>query len=308
MPKYVSLRQFLAANEGLPLFDSNPSPVLLNEYLRRAEADIDNALNFDTRQGGFEPHTVYIQQPFDPNVRKTRIETFPIAPRKVTRYQIQIGIANILGTGAFADIQGTEANINFEQGYIEILPLYALTYSTVPFMMPFGLNPPLAHVEYTTGFYLPVFQEVATNLGDNVTYSLLRGFLADSYSVASMDVPVTYMPAAPPNVYVNGNLKAADGSVYTVDYTEGLITFTTAQATNAVVTCDYTYQIPDDVREATVYQASHLLAQRELNQFGMRALTNMTDSGRGISRQPLSGTLCPEAAARLRKYKTISMG
>lgn len=308
MPKYVSLRQFLAASEGLPMLDSNPSPTLLNEYLRRAEADIDSALNFDTRQGGFEPHTVYIQQPFDPNVRKTRVETFPIPPRKVTRYQIQIGIANILGTGAFADIQGTEANINMEQGYIEILPLYALTYSTVPFMMPFGLNPPLAHVEYTSGFYLPVFGETATNLGDNLTYSLLRGFLASSYDVATMDVPTTYTPAAPPNVYVNGTLQASDGSVYTIDYTEGLITFLVAQAATAIVTCDYIYQIPDDVREATVYQASYLLAQRELNQFGMRALTNMTDSGRGISRQPLPGTLCPEAAYRLRKYKTTPMG
>lgn len=307
MSKYLTTAQYRAADEAIPALDSAPDS-RVSTYITRAERAIDNFLQLDARIGGFEPHTVTWQEAFDVTTRKTSVPNFPIPFRSIKRYAIQIAnSSSTTGAGYFVDIYKGDITVNQVGGYIEILPLQAITYTMVPVLGPFGMTPPVVQYEYTTGYYFPLYGEVLTT-DDYLTYTASRGFWSDS---ATLDLalnlqPTSYTIPSQHTVYKNG-VALAFNTGYMYNANEGTVTFPTVLLDTDVVTLDYAYQIPDDVKEATVLQTSYLLAVRELNAYGLAALDSISSDGQSISRpvyDPSLRGLCPAAADCLSKYTT----
>src|SRR6266704_167006 len=184
-----------------------------------------------------------VQQPFNETTRKTWFPDAIVPVRNVTRYRIQISIVSSGGAGFFATISPDDCVVNVDGGYVEIVPLQALTYALAPVLLQLGLKPPLVDMDVAVG-----------------------GFWAKTYTLALHAQPLA-LPPVPPVVYVNGSVVS--NSTYTINYTEGKVTFNTQQTPSAIVTCDYTQTIPDQVTEAAALQVSYLLSQRALNKLGL---------------------------------------
>lgn len=304
MPKYVTVAQYRAADDGLP----NVSGMLdtsIARFIQRAEASIDSYIGFDLSLGGFEPHIAWIQHQWDIAKLKSRISNWPVPVRQITRYRIQVSNLSTAGAGFFANINTSDVVINEFDAYLEIVPLQAITYSLAPVILQLGLRPPIVQVDYEVGFNLPVFGEVASST-DSQTYSALRGFWSMTYTQAIASQP-NKLPPIPPNVYVNGMLQSA--STYTVNPTEGYVRFNSV--TPGTVTIDYTYTIPDEVTAATIAQTTWMLAQRDLNQMQLKGLDRARSGERDIYRQKANeeglNWLVNEALHLVKSYKIISV-
>jgi hypothetical protein len=81
------------------------------------------------------------------------------------------------------------------------------------------------------------------------------------------------LPPIPPNVYKNGVIVSSGN--YSVNYTEGAITFNSANGNTDSVTADYTATIPDYVYFAAIAQTTWNIAQRLLNSQGMLGLSEV---------------------------------
>ncbi|MGZ6281721.1 MAG: hypothetical protein ACXWQ5_00240 [Ktedonobacterales bacterium] len=262
MGKYLTPQQYYLAEDSIPGLAAIPANIIARTILR-AETVIDAYVGFDARLGGFEPHTSWYQEGFDDHTRRTRIPNFPVPIRTVNRYRIQF-TQQMDGSGVFATVNPNDCAINSFGGYVEIVPIQTFTYSLVPYMFGLGLHPPLVQIDYTAGFYFASFGEVLENQeNDGINYRAQRGFWAQTIANSSTLQPNVAYPT--PTVYVNGVVQTTG---FTIDYTEGVVTFTASQG-SAKVTADYTYQIPDSVREATITQTTYLLNQRNLNRMGL---------------------------------------
>lgn len=262
MPKYVTPQQYYLSEDSIPGLAAIPSNII-TRTITRAEAMIDTYVGFDARLGGFEPHSSYYQDGFDEYTRRTRNPSYPTPIRTVDRYRIQVSMQQT-GDGVFATVQPGDCAINNLGGYIEIVPIQTFTFSLVPYMLGLGLHPPVVQLDYTAGFYFGAYGETLENQEqDGLRYRAQRGFWAQSISLAPSIQPFKAYPV--PTVYVDGVVQTTG---FTIDYTEGVVTFSTSQGA-AVVTADYTYQIPDPVREAAIVQTTYLLNQRNLVQMGL---------------------------------------
>lgn len=305
--KYITPAAYWYAEDSVPGAQTI-SPQVMARYINRAETIIDTFVGFDARFGGFEQHTAWYQAAFDEKTLRTRIPNFPVPVINVNRYRIQV--SNMSNSqGFFADINNSDVAINVFGGYIEIVPLQAVTYSLTPFMLGLGLQPPLTQVDYTAGFYFPQLGERLDNIsGDLKTYRALRGFWASTYAVSSFIQPVT-LPPVPPVVYVNGATQLS--STYTIDMTEGVVTFNSPLAAGSVVTADYTYTIPEPVANATIAQVTWMLQQRNLNLMGLGGIEVARSRDQQIKRHIRTSAdasskdepaICPEAMQYLEPY------
>lgn len=305
--KYLTVNQYKNADDGMNLNDL--TSVSLARFISRAEADIDAFIGFDLKRGGFEPHNVWLQSKFDEKTLKTPLPNYPVPIRQVTRYRIQVSNISTAGAGFFANINAGDCVINEDGGYVEIVPLQAVTYSLSPVILQLGLRPPIVQMDCEVGFFLPVFGEtlVATDT-TYTTYVASHGFWANTYTQA-LSVQPSQLPPVPPVIYVNG---AAQSTGYTLNMTEGTVTFSSSQQNNAV-SADYAYTIPDAVSAACIDQVSYLLGQRRLNQRGMQGV-GMIRQGklevRTIEAFPArfptdNGSLCDRAARRLVDFRPI---
>lgn len=267
MPKYLTVNQYKRFGIGVSLDGVN----VLNLTLAIAEAEsgVDAHMQFDPKVGGFEPHTVWIEAAWHPGTLRNPFPSAPIPVRQIVRYRIQVSNLSTSGAGFFANINASDCVINEFDEYIEIVPLQAVTYSLSPVLLQLGLNPPIVQCDCEVGYYLPILGETLMNDGQNKTYYGLRGYWASAYTQASHVQPAT-LPPVPPVVYKDG--AVVSNSLYSINYAEGSVTFTSANNNSNVVTADYTAQIPDYVYFATVEQTAFLLAQRELNRQGLSGL------------------------------------
>jgi hypothetical protein len=101
-------------------------------------------------------------------------------------------------------------------------------------------------------------------------------------------------------------------SGYSVNYTEGTVTFTTKQAGNPVITADFTATIPDLVHEAVIDQVTYLLIQRGLNLAGMGGIDQArTADGRQVRRakgdDAEEDQLCAKARLKLQGYRPLAI-
>jgi len=238
---------------------------VLANFIARAEADIDAYMGFELSLGGFEPHFAWYQEAWNQQTLKTRIPNTPVPVRQVTRYRIQVSNVSTAGAGFFANINTGDVTLNIFGGYVEIVPLQAVTYAMTPVLVALGLNPPVVQMDYEVGYNLAAFGDTLYDTGDHVNFRALRGFWATGYTVA-LSIQPFLLPPSTPVIYVNG---APVGS-YTINYAEGLVTFNSM--TTGTVTADYQYVIPDPVRAATIAQTSYLIGQADLNALGMQGI------------------------------------
>lgn len=307
MPKYLTVAQYKLADDGLNL--AAISDRSLARYIARAEGDIDAYMGFDLMRGGFEPHYTWMQAYFNEKTLKITVPGYPVPVRQITRYRIQVSNLTTSGAGFFADINSGDCVINTTHGYIEIVPLQAVTYSLSPVLLQLGLRPPLVQVDCETGYFLPVFGEVLTPVDNSyLTYAAVRGFWATTYTQALATQP-NVLPPVPPVVYVNGT---ATNSYSSINSVEGTITFAASQQANTI-SADYTYSIPDVVRDACIDQVTYLFGLRQLNQLGLTGLGMIRNGDmeiRSIQSFPArfvaeNGALCEQAAHKLATYKSI---
>jgi hypothetical protein len=303
--KYLTLQQFKDADI---ISLNGVNDVLLASYIARSETAVDAFMKFNLQVSGFEPHNTWLQQKWDINSRQTPFPSHPVPVQSVSRYRIQVSNSSTSGAGFFASISPGDCVINQRSGYVEIVPLQAITYSLSPVILQLGLRNPIVQMDAFVCFYLPTFGEMLINTGDSQSYKAARGFWANSYQ-AALHIQPNQLPPVPPVIYANGSIA----SNYTVNFYEGLVTFTTKQANSVVITADYTAHIPDAAREATIRQVTHLLEQRALKKMGMGGLdmaklgevqVQRTRQGGATTRQEV---LCEEAASCLMDYQEIAI-
>jgi hypothetical protein len=283
-----------------------PSDMTLASMISRAEAAIDAYIGAPLlTNSGFAPGVLgLVQSGFDFSTRRFRFP-LPLVPvRQIKRIQVHISNTGAGGTGLYADLLPSEVVLNEWEGYCELVAL-TLTYSMSAVVWELGLNPPILEVDLECGYYLPYLGDTLYDTGDHMNYRALRGFWATTYDQTLTAQPQT-LPPIPAVIYNNG---VAITNGFTLNATEGMVTFPTADATR-VLTADYTAQLPDAVRDATIAQTSWLLAQRTLTQMGMLGVDDIKSGETMVRRhQMMSGgtkvqaPLCEEALAKLSAYK-----
>ena len=306
MAKYLTPVQYRNMNYGM--ISADITDFMLAQFIQNAETDIDAWMGFDLKVGGFEQHTTWSQTAWDDNTLRTRFPTFPVPIIMPTRYRIQVSNMSNTGAGFFAIIQDADISINVFDGYVEIVPLQSVVYSLSPVILQLGLQPPIVQLDALVGFYLPALGETLYNAGDNQTFWAMRGFRATQYQT-SLSIQPNVPPPVPPIVYANGVIQS--NSTYTVNATDGSVVFTTAFTPPVpAITADYTYTIPDAVKQACIAQVNHLLGQRLLNLLGMQGVqTGMSGEQRLIRTQHdlFEDRLSAEAANKLIPYVQIAV-
>jgi hypothetical protein len=163
-------------------------------------------------------------------------------------------------------------------------------------------------VDANVGYALPFLAQPLYDSGDGLTFNALRQFWASTYDQAISNQP-NVLPPVPPVVYING-VAQAPLTGYSVNYTEGSITFTSTQA-GKTITADYTATIPDLVRDATVDQVTYLLTQRALTQAGIGGLEQVRNGNQQIRRSRTDDAeedqLCAKARLKLAKFVPIAI-
>jgi hypothetical protein len=148
------------------------------------------------------------------------------------------------------------------------------------------------------------------NSSDNQTYYASRGFWATTYGQALSIQPIQ-LPPIPPVVYKNGVVQS--GSTYSINATDGIVTFNSANAPTDSISMDYTATIPDAVKQATVARTNWLLGQRNINRMGATGLDYVQGDREQRIKRPLinqyyDGTIDPETANKLCAYRPIAVG
>ena len=304
--KYLTNLAYTIADDGISL--SDVSSLTLARTIQRAESDVDAYMGFDLRLGGFEPHTGWVQSQWDARMLKTRVPNYPVPMRQPLRYRIQVSNITTSGAGFMATIQNNDVAMNVFDQYVEIVPLQSITYSLAPVLVSLGLRPPLVQLDYEAGYFLPVFGEQLIDSNDHKTYYAARGYWATAYTQALSIQPNT-LPPIPPVIYKNGVVQS---SGFAINSTEGLVTFSAANASTDIISADYTYTIPDNVRDATILQTSFLLGQRALNKLGMQGLELARSGEQQLKRPTGAGAvieentaLCLAASHKLMNYQAV---
>lgn len=301
--KYLTSTQYKNADTGLSL--TGITDLSLAMYIAEAESDIDSFVGFRLDTGGFEPHAVWTQAQFDSRSLRMHSPNGPVPVRRVLRYRIQVSNLSNTGAGFFANISQNDCAINVFDEYVEIVPLQSITYSLAPVLIQLGLRPPIVQMDVEVGFYLASFTEPLYLLSGN-TYVALRGFWATTYNQSLATQPNT-LPPVPPVIYVNGVVQASNS--YTINYSEGQVTFNAP--ISGTPTADITYQIPDNVRDATISRVTYLLGERRINQMGLQGLDLVMTGDQKIARNKealvagVNGPLNEHAAQKLMHYIEI---
>lgn len=120
-----------------------------------------------------------------------------------------------------------------------------------------GLTSPVARVSYEYGDTYHV-------TGEMLEQTDARTYRAMNQWWHSEPEPTVYLDGVPVNV--------AD---YTIDEDEGTVTFDTTQASDAIVSVDYTHRLHPDIAEATGMIATELLGDRSLTRKGLHGLVEL---------------------------------
>lgn len=304
MSRYLTVNQWLRADEGLAT--ANLPPNTIKRFITRAEAMIDAYVGIDARHGGFEPHVIWEQCQWDRRSLRTWLPNWPVPVRNCVRYRIQVSMqgSNVPNGGFFANINTGDVAYNVFDNYLEIVPLQAIMYSMLPVLVELGLSPPLVQMDAEVGYFIDQLGEILDDAGDHTTYYAQRGMWATSYttnlSIWPNTVPVCAKAVAPTSTQITAGYTwtTNPGSLpyivrkngtpvtsgITVDVTEGSVTFAAANAATDVITLDYTYTIPDPIKEAAIAQTTYLLALRAATQQGLRVAESIQTDQQTIVR------------------------
>lgn len=144
-------------------------------------------------------------------------------------------------------------------GWAEVVSIAAIVSGVYPVGINFGLYTPVAEIGYTYGWSFPTLGEVLSPTDATVVYQAANQF---------WDTTVT------PVVYKNGVPQTLTTD-YTVNSTEGTVTFTTGLLDEDVVTLDYAFTLPSAIAWATALLTSRLLAEADLVAKGLGNLASL---------------------------------
>lgn len=288
MPKYLTVAQLQNYAEGIDL-----SAVPYNELLTIiavAEAHVDTYCATE-----HQPRAWFQQTRFEGIWKRIPLLSTPASVSTVDRVFIQTGVQG--GSGALIGytVDPSTVQVDNDSDWVQLTTLGVGT----PNSGFLGGAVPLVQVDYHTAWYLTQFGEVLRPDSSNKVFSGQRAFWAATVAQAANIAPFGPFPA-PAIVYVNGVVQ---GSGYTIDYANGIVTFAVAQSA-VVVTADYTYTIPDGLRDGTRLTATALLGERAANAAGMAGFGTLGIAGQLTANRRAAQRMPPEGArALLRQYR-----
>jgi hypothetical protein len=195
-----------------------------------------------------EDHTFYLGNGV--NESPTRVIWPRSTPVKsVTQMRVYVTNTQYVEFDA-AELFVTKANINITSLSLTSIGLFGAF--TVPVI---GLTTPICRVSYTYGYDFEATEEVLA-LTEGKTYRAQNQFWDDTTVVVKKDGVV-------------------QSSGYTVDKTEGTVTFTDQFPDGTVVTATYGYTLPAEVPQATGLTVAKFIADMEMTQRGMTNLQEL---------------------------------
>lgn len=155
------------------------------------------------------------------------------------------------------EVDPTNLYVNQTYSWAEVVSIAAIVSGVYPVGINFGLYTPVAEIDYTYGWQIPVTGEVLSATDSTHVYQAANQF---------------WLASSTPKVYVNGVLQSTG---YTTDFTEGTVTFTTALLDTDVVTLDYTTTLPSGIAMATGHLAATFMSEGDLIAKGMGNLASI---------------------------------
>lgn len=187
------------------------------------------------------------------------------------------------------DFDASQVNVNPALGYLEPVaaPITTALFTSVP---PWLLDPPLAYVDYTYGWSFTETERIYDPGIEAKIFRATNQFWTDD-----------------PTVEVNGSVVTTG---FTVDRTEGTITFT--NATTDPVDITYTYPMPPEIPLATGIVVTDLLGYANINASGLTGLSGIRVEEIEIRQSSRTGfanyDMHPAAAALLAGFVNVSWG
>jgi hypothetical protein len=111
-------------------------------------------------------------------------------------------------------------------------------------------------VDYTYGFEFTASDEILTT-SDRTRYQAANQF---------------WLASPAPVIQVNGGTVSTG---FTIDSTEGTVTFDAAQSFDDIVTASYSYPLPNEIAQGTALTASSLISERDLVGAGLGNLAEI---------------------------------
>lgn len=170
--------------------------------------------------------------------------------RTVTRFRIYAT------NTVYVEIQPGDIFVEEEEGWAEVV---ALSLTPVGFWSAshiVSLEDPIVKVNYTYGWSFSVTDE--------------RIYPTDAWQYRAMNQ--FWDSTVAPVVKKNGIVISAG---FTIDMTEGTVTFSSAQIATDVFTVTYAYTLPKDISQATGIVTAGLIAERDLTIKGMGNLAEI---------------------------------
>ena len=206
--------------------------------------------------GGEIPTTNYEQHAwgssnyqFDPARRRVFPLYWPI--KAVTELRIKVTNTQ------YVSFDAADLFVNNEGRYIEIISAAYTSVGLFGAILPWtaGLMTPIAELAYTYGWeFIVVGEKVYSD--DNKTYYAVQQFWKTGTA----------------KVYKNGSEETTG---FTVDEIEGKVVFDSALQPTDIVTVDYTYLLPSEIKSAMGIITTHLLGERETQARGMESIDTL---------------------------------
>jgi len=186
---------------------------------------------------------------FDIGQRRVYYNHFPL--RKLNQFRIKVTNTQ------YVDISPSEIFINHADRCVEVISLAFTGVGLFGAIMPsLGLMRPVSEIAYDWGWDLDVARE-QLYVTDGWTYRAENQF---------------WRAEVAPTVYLNGAVQTTG---YTVDTTEGTVTFDVATSPNDVVEVSYRHALPDNVRDAVGEIVAYLLGEKAINERGLQGLRSL---------------------------------
>lgn len=269
MAKYITAQKWLTMAFGTDTSDLDEQE--LESLCHQASLMVDVYCNtpripqqHDFRGGTITGEQHYWRYPYgDMDVGQRRVYPYHWPIKSVERLRIYVTKTQ------YVEISANDLYINNTERYIEVVSL-ALTSSGLfnALIVPnVGLATPTAVVDYTYGWDFAV-------VGESLTPTDAMLWRAENQYWSSSPAPV---------IYVGGQ---AQSSGYTVDYTEGTVTFDAMQAPDTRVTVDYHYRLPREIMYGAGWVVADLHGEAELHAKGMAHLSQIRLTDMSVTRMP----------------------
>ena len=281
MPIYITPGLFRVMHTGSDLSDFEDKDAELASVISRAGTIAESYCNIPLRPqrhsflGGSirqEQHPWRLAQtPFETTQR--RVYPFHTPVLRISKLRIYVTQPDPdVEDGQYVLVDPKDIMVNRSEDYFEIVS--AAMTSTGLFnalIVPaIYLASPLCTIDYTYGREVAVVGE-PVYATDGLTYRSQNNYWTD-------DDPV---------VYVGGSVAAADA--YTVDRTEGTVTFNSPPTIGASITVDYSHRLSPEFKDAVGAISSYLVERSAVVASGMSQLNSLKIAEVEMSRVPGRG-------------------